>query len=244
MREKLIEIYLDTKEVCKNIKAPVSNKYIGSDVIVDIANFPKKTCNIIVEPLDTVSCLIKYSNKKTAILNNASSKRRGGGVEKGSVAQEECLFRCSNLFQIPIEMYPIKYDEFIYTEDATFVKDFKYSIIENIEVDVITLPAINLNMSHIDNPEPIDMKEYEKLCKAKMEYMFLSALKRGCGNIILAAWGCGVFKNDPNKIATMFKEVTLKYQYLFDNIVFGVINDKNSVDNNYEVFKKAFQNIV
>lgn len=31
-----------------------------------------------------------------------------------------------------------------------------------------------------------------------------------------------------------------RYSSLFDNIVFAIINDHNSVDSNYEIFKSQF----
>lgn len=246
-KQQLIDVYQNTKEICKNIPFPKSEKITcgddtpqaGSDI-----DIPNKSANIIVEPLDTVSALIKYSSKgKTAVLNMASSKRKGGGVENGAMAQEECLFRCSNLFTIPDNFYPIKNDQYIYTHQASFVKDNYYNIINPVKADVITIPAINLG--NIQNYEDFgysnDSQGYEAINLDKMFFMINSALISGCDNIILGAWGCGVFKNDPNVIASLFKE-TLEsgLSSMFENIVFAIINDRNSVGNNYEIFKKIF----
>lgn len=243
-KDELIKVYADTKNIGSNLPKPDSAKYI------DVSNFGEMYCrqmegNVIVEPMDTVSALIKYSNrentknyqKSNAVLNMASSKRKGGGVENGSMAQEECLFRCSNLFNIPDSFYPILQKEFVYTHNAKFFKDSYYNHITPIEAGVITMPAINLNKSHMDNIQNQDSTDnYEDIMIEKIEKMFNIASFHLCDNIILGAWGCGVFKNDPLVIANMFNKVIEKKRMSFDNIVFAVINDNNSVANNYQIF--------
>ena len=54
--------------------------------------------------------------------------------------------------------------------------------------------------------------------------------------------GCGVFGNDPVNIATWFKEIlTEGYYKSFKNVIFAVINDHNSVSNNYQIFKNIIE---
>jgi uncharacterized protein (TIGR02452 family) len=248
-KDELIQVYQNTKEICLNIPKPDSAKYINVDNTGE-KHLYTRDGNVIVEPMDTVSALIKYSNsintkgyqKSTAILNNASSKRKGGGVESGSQAQEECLFRCSNLFNIPDSFYPILQKEFVYTRGASFVKNSDYGIIFPIESDVITMPAINLNRFHVDNTENKDsIDNYEIVMLEKIEKMFDIAAYHLCDNIILSAWGCGVFKNDPTIVAGFFNKVIEKKRMLFDNIIFAVINDTNSVANNYKIFSEIIK---
>lgn len=236
-KEQLIQVFEHTKNMCADFPIPPSLKHSTKIEVPKI--FHKKSGNIIVEPIDTVSALIKYCDKKTAILNNASSKRKLGGILSGQIAQEECIGRCSNLFMIPDAYYPIASDEFIYTHQATFVKDFYYSTIVPIDCDVITMPAVNLNKSHIDNKQTQDSVEnYDELMTFKIEQILSSAILNGCDNIILGAWGCGVFKNDPKVVAELFNKSLIKEElrFQFENIVFAVINDKNSVANNYQIF--------
>jgi uncharacterized protein (TIGR02452 family) len=104
------------------------------------------------------------------------------------------------------------------------------------------MPAINLNKTHIDNLQNQDsVLNYEQIMIEKIEKMFDIAAFHLCDNIILGAWGCGVFKNDPKVIAGFFNKVIEKKRMLFDNIVFAVINDNNSVANNYEIFKNTIK---
>lgn len=190
--------------------------------------------NIKVINTDTVSALIEYSKLgKTGVLNMASYKRPGGGVERGARAQEECLFRCSNLsHSISTDFYPLSDDVCLYTQDAIFFKDKDYDYMSNILSDVITIAAINLNGS---NHQPTT---YRNLTLQKIRLMLSIPAKHGVENLILGAWGCGVFGNDPQIMSNFFEQVLIGegYASLYKNVVFAIINDHNSVGNNFNIF--------
>jgi uncharacterized protein (TIGR02452 family) len=75
--------------------------------------------------------------------------------------------------------------------------------------------------------------------------MISLAAKNGVQNLILGAWGCGVFKNNPKLMAQYFSEVLVGegYNLNFKNVVFAIINDHNSVGNNFEIFNNEFNKI-
>jgi len=245
-KEELIQVFEDTKNLCQNIPAPSTQKSIHTmSRDVESEKLTQKEGLVIIEPLDTVTALIKYSKKENnngifkqnAVLNMASSKRPGGGVQNGSVAQEECLFRCSNLYHIQKEFYPIDSKEFIFSKNVSFVKNGNYERIEPILADVITMPAINLNKNHIDNVIVKDsIVDYEERMIEKINKIFDIAEENLNKNLILGAWGCGVFKNEPKVVAEFFNIVLEKKRFFFDKIIFAIINDQNSVANNYQIF--------
>lgn len=232
-REKLIEIYQDTKKMVGMLGglSPTTKKYTFNDINPKNGSFK---ANVIVENLDTVSAGIKYSALgKTCLLNMASPKRPGGGVENGAMAQEECLFRCSDLFTtITPNFYPLQSDECLYTKNSTFIKDAKYDLLNGpFSFDVMTISAINLNQESVSN--------YYDLTKNKIRLMLSIP---DVDNLILGSWGCGVFKNNPEIIANLFQEILYKEKYItkYKNIVFAIINDGNSVGDNYTIFKDVF----
>lgn len=229
----LISIYNDTLEYSKNIKSEsITKKHTFEDILpCDKLIFKN---NITVENIDTVSAAIKYNQGRTAVLNMASYKRPGGGVARGARAQEESLFRCSNLTNIiSQDLYPLNPDECLYTSDAVFFKDFHYNQIPDFKCDVITIAAFNLsNMDMLPTT-------YESVTKNKIRLMCCIPSIYGVRNLILGAWGCGVYGNDPNVISSFYSSILKDegYSSLYDKVIFAIINDHNSVANNYKIFK-------
>lgn len=233
--EKNIEIFNDTMEVVKELQLEgKSNTFkYNFDNIIDPNKISKKRKgNISVYPKDTISTAIDMGRGKTCILNMASPRRAGGGVWKGTVAQEECLFRSTNLFQTIVQdFYPLKIDEALYTTDSYIVKDFYYNVLSTpMRVDCITIAALEpRSKGRPDN--------YVEIMKQKIRLMLSLAYHSKVSVLVLGAWGCGVFGNDPKEVATMFRDVLNEgYRYAFDETVFGIINDRNSVDNNVNIF--------
>ena len=198
--KNLIEVFEDTKKYTldNNLTKSKTTKHTFSEI--EPTHLLGK-CNISVVNSDTVSAALDFSLLgKTALLNMASYKKPGGGVKNGARAQEECLFRCSNLSEvIPTSHYRLKEDECLYTSKGIFFKDFNYDYITPTEIDVITMPAINLN-----GYELTDFKKYININKNKIRLILSLSIKNKVKNIILGAWGCGVFKNNPVQIATKY----------------------------------------
>lgn len=241
-KKELIEIYNDTKRTSA-IKGYNSPTEKHTEMVV---NTRKK---IDVIDSDTVSAAVKYSAKgKTCVLNMASPTTAGGGVADGHIAQEECLFRCSNLGDtITQDFYPLEDGEGLYTKDVYFFKDVNYEPMAVTVVDVVTVASVNLNWnSRYDEKTDTYIDglvdkgdDYWYVMLGKIRLMLSLAINNDVEYIILGAWGCGVFKNDPYEVAEMFNEVLLDEGYVdsFKGVVFAIINDKNSVADNLSIFK-------
>ena len=63
--------------------------------------------------------------------------------------------------------------------------------------------------------------------------------------MILGAWGCGAFGQEPEIVAKCFKSILKKYP-AFDNVVFAIRNCSADYENltisNYAVFKRILGN--
>ncbi len=199
-----------------------------------------------------------------AILNMASRKNPGGGVENGAGAQEEGIFRRTNIFRSLYqfasyaEEYGVKKSNFQYPLDKNFggiyspcVSIFRegekagYKLLSKtreiafISVAGLNRPSLNENGKIVDYLiEP---------AKNKIRTILRIGLKHGHDSLILGALGCGAFCNPPNHIARLFHEVLEEEEFLnkYKHIVFAILEDHNShkkhnSEGNYLPFKNEF----
>jgi hypothetical protein len=162
------------------------------------------------------------------ILNMANHKVPGGGVRNGARAQEEHLCRFSNLYlhltQADPYPYPLGPKEFLVSRYV----DFFY---QTYRVDVLSMAACIKK----DGEEPATETKRLNIMKHKIMNMFEFAVLDGQRNLVLGAFGCGAFHNEPEKIVEFFNKAIKKYGGYFDNIIFAVIDDHNS-NSNYSIF--------
>ena len=237
-KHHLIDVFIDTENRVNNGEY---NKYLKCTLKIFDKTLVKspmfKVTNsdgiISVQNIDCIEAAHQLSlQDKTCILNMASYKKPGGGVRSGAMAQEEELSRRSNLvFGLNSHFYPLGMNSYLYTEGVTFFKDNHYQIIDSFDCDVITIAAINLN-------HDIDSRTYHELTEEKIKSMIYEPYLHGCRNLVLSAFGCGVFRNDPEYISIVFERHIPLMKSLYDNVVFAILNDHNSVANNFSIFEK------
>ena len=58
--------------------------------------------------------------------------------------------------------------------------------------------------------------------RGRISRLFDIAQAYGYTDLILGAWGCGAFGNDPQKIANIFKEALNDREYLFETVCFTI----------------------
>lgn len=201
--------------------------------------------HIVVTDQTATQALLEAAGK-TAILNFASATNPGGGFLSGANAQEEALCRCSNLymglkdqtaFYLKGKDHPkghLEYtDDILYSKDVCFFKDDQGSLLMNsVFADVITCAAPNLHLATrklLDQPGA-----YRKLLTRRAEGIIKAANDNKIETLILGAWGCGVFGNDPKMIAQVFRDV-LKHSHA-RTIVFPVPFSKA----NLQAFQTVF----
>ena len=198
---------------------------------------------------------------KVAVLNFASATNPGGGVTKGSNAQEECLCRCSTLYNV---LSDPKFDEIfyrphkehgnalhnndaIYTPDIQIIKSDNYNLLYRpFSVNVITCAAPNLretpsnayNHERGEKPNVTDEELLDIHFRRAVHILNLAAY-HGAETIILGAFGCGAFKNPPEIVADAYKKALEIGKLFFKNIEFAVYCGKD--DTNYKVFKEILE---
>jgi len=214
--------------------------------------------------------ILAHSGFNPCVLNMASRQNPGGGVTGGAGAQEENLFRRSNLFLSLYQFAPyadeykeygIKKSEHQYPLDRTYggvysggITVFRetepdgYKLMQDpFQTAFVTVPAINRpDLESIDGKYFITQKLVEPV-KEKIRTMLRIAGKHKHDALVLGAWGCGAYCNPPEHIAVLFKEVFSEDEFTrrFSLVVFSIISDHNSnkaqnPDGNLLPFIKVF----
>lgn len=205
-----------------------------------------KLTPITMEHNGTVHSGYNTANEmRTAILNFANAVTPGGCVEYGSNAQEENICRCTNLFpHLLLEKSAKNYytpnaehektepgiytDRIIYTRDAIVFKDDEtYENIEPRTLDIITCPAPSVYLT---------LCEAVPLYVMRIKNIVLSAIENKAECIVLGAWGCGAFGQDPLLVADAFAMVLNWYGGYFKKIVFAIHPTPTHQDDMYNTF--------
>lgn len=223
---------------------------------------------VVNEDCIVVTRRLKIEGYNVAVLNMASLKHPGGGVETGAGAQEEQLCRRSNLvltlyqfskeksqlckeLNLPIrkEQYPMnpRYGG-IYSPEVVFFREGEnngYALSDTpFTASVISVAAIS--HPRLDEGGRMFAKEVQQT-KDKIRTILRIGLEYGHDALVLGAWGCGAFANPPTQMARLFHEVfeEPEFKNQYRRVVFAILEDRNSrrnsAEGNFIPFKKEFE---
>lgn len=208
-------------------------------------------------PIDSVSALL-FARKeelkaKIAILNFASWVNPGGLYLDGAIAQEEALCqesflysilssdKCMNEFYNPhragCKNQGAYSDASIYSPDIVFFRKN-----EKVVADVITIAAPNLSYYLKHDPTDFELRQkLEKAMESRINTVLSVAKQNEVDILILGAFGCGVFHNNPTFVATTFlNQLEKDFNMNFKKIYFAIPNAESS---NYKAFLKVCQEV-
>lgn len=258
-REENVTVFKDTERLCREnerLAETLKKSLSGQKLILETDSIESPDLNVFTERAKVVisrkrtfEAASEYRGNRIAVHNFASATNPGGGVKKGSNAQEECLCRCSGLylclntsemwngFYTPHrnEQDPIHNDDIIYTpEIVVFKTDEKTPRLMDekdwYKVNVITCAAPNLRV-HPGNPynpgdgdKRIMVKDSDLLAihEKRLRRILDIAVSEGNDTIILGAFGCGAFENNPQVVAAAAANVIEDYLHAFRTIEYAI----------------------
>ena len=274
-REENIRIFEETMQLIKkdrSLSACVKESQKNTVVYpaLKLSPLPQgkgKSCVVTVTKRRSFEAALNanhaYPAKRICVLNFASATNPGGGVKKGSSAQEESLCRCSTLYPVLNtdhlwkEFYkpnrekhdPLHSDDCIYTPGIVICRtdDNRSRLLDigdRVSVDIITCAAPNLR----NKPGNAFNPEYGKSIKLSLEEQYNLHLSRAkhimrtaaCNNaeiLILGAFGCGAFENDPRPVASAMNDALKEYGNHFTSVEFAVYCTERDT-RNYSIFSK------
>lgn len=242
-----VDIFEETRDFSRGIYYKESMEaFKSTEVFKDSSIFleeiePKEQVIEVVN-IGTVDAILGNQIRGThlAALNFADAYCPGGLVWHGEETQEECLCRCSSLYEC-LNKDECQYnyynynqnlgsglfsDRLIYSENVPFFRDENYKmIVSPAYCDIVSCPA------------PLACKDCDVLIK-RIKCIIGSAYNKGVDTVILGSWGCGAFGNNPYLVAIAFKTVLEEYK-IFDKVIFAIRETEGVSDNNYNIFKEV-----
>jgi uncharacterized protein (TIGR02452 family) len=188
-----------------------------------------------------------------ACLNFASARNPGGGFLNGSLAQEEALACASGLYPCLLtkrdyyernraNVSALYLDLAIFSPLVPFFRDDAGVLMNKpILSSIITAPAPNAGA--IAQNESDNLNHVESTMKRRAELVLNIALAHEVDRLVLGAWGCGVFRNDPRTVARIFAELLEPpgpFAGVFTEVVFAVF-DRTENATTYRAFAERFK---
>ncbi|MFV0132414.1 TIGR02452 family protein [Streptomyces sp. HMX87] len=187
-----------------------------------------------------------------AVLNFASARNPGGGYLNGAQAQEEALCRASALYTCLLrarEFYdhhrahrdPFYTDRVIHSPAVPVFRDDRGRLLdEPYPVSFLTAAAPNAGVARRTAPERA--ADLPHALAVRAERVLETAAAHGHRHLVLGAWGCGVFQNDPAQVASAFRTLLGpggRFASAFAHVVFGIL-DRTPDGTVRQAFARAF----
>jgi uncharacterized protein (TIGR02452 family) len=188
-----------------------------------------------------------------ACLNFASARNPGGGFLGGAQAQEEALARASALYHCLLaapEYYErnranrsaVYLDLVIFSPQVPFFRNDAADLLDKpILASVITAPAPNRGA--VAQNEPRNLPLVETALRRRAELVLHVAQAHGVERLVLGAWGCGVFRNNPSEVASVFAGLIKppgRFAGIFRDVLFSVY-DRSEPPVTLQAFANAFR---
>ena len=174
---------------------------------------------------------------EVAVLNFASARNPGGGYLGGAKAQEEdlcrqallhtCLLRAPEYYAAHRADSDLLYSDRVIWSPRVPVHrraDGELSA-RPLLVSFLTSPAPNAG--EVLRRDPAAGERIRAALRRRAGRVLGVAAQQGVRRLVLGAWGCGVFRNDPREVAEAF-HVHLGpgggYRPAFDEVVFAILD--------------------
>jgi uncharacterized protein (TIGR02452 family) len=211
--------------------------------------------DITVHNETTFAALRRLSGSDGAVaaLNFASARSPGGGFQRGTMAQEESLAYASGLYpclaRIP-SFYArnrefgsaIYLDLAIFSPRVPFFRD-DYGLLLEAPILASVISAAAPNARAITEREPASVGRVGLTLQRRADLVLAVAVAHGVDRLVLGAWGCGVFGNDPRVVARIFADLlgpSGPYERAFGQVVFAVLDRSASLET-FRAFERTFR---
>lgn len=187
------------------------------------------------------ACELHARHLQPVVLNFASPFSPGGGWLLGARAQEEYLCRNSGLaaclrgqpfYRVPAQLVPPLFsDALLYSPAVPVIRDEDHNLATPWPVSIITAAAPNVRVI------PAGAAALHRTFENRWHKVLALAHLHGHRSVVLGAWGCGAFHNDPRLVATAFLQVWPQWNDAFTEVWFAI--PQGTRDKNLAVFQEV-----
>jgi uncharacterized protein (TIGR02452 family) len=215
------------------------------------------TAKVHVVPLDSLDAADILRGKGVpesdiVVLNMANENTPGGWYLTGAGAQEEALCRRSSLYATigpGHGFHPIRQPGAIFSPDVLVMRKSDEQGCEQLHpyqmwwTSVISVAAVFRPPLSIFGNDFARMEDKEEM-RARIKTLFRVIVWSGKKSLVLSALGCGAFRNPPEAVAQLFKEVLQEDEFCgrFQGIWFAILDRRGS--RNFQAFGKVFDKLV
>lgn len=153
------------------------------------------------------------------------------------------------------EQNPLHNDDCIYTPGVVVMKSdterpvllpqdkwFKVNVATCAAPNLREKPSNGMNISDGKKAVKISDKELLELHEKRLARILDIALFEGNEVVILGAFGCGAFQNNPEVVARAARNVVADYLHAFKTIEFAVYCSPRD-DRNYKIFERVMKSL-
>jgi uncharacterized protein (TIGR02452 family) len=240
------QTWLDTKARALSFPFKPSVKVQHERGKILCAMFPSTTMEVVPEDTLVAGYRLVCARLNPLILNFADDEEAGGLVDNGNSAQEESLWRRTNLCATQLQtFYPLAQNpvqEGIYTPEATVFKDTEANNCVDLhapwQAAFIAVPGLKFPRTNIQNL--VCLEDLMRM-RAKIELICQTAKHYGHDALVLGPLGCGVWRSPPKQMAEIMRSVLSSYRGVFKHVTFACLaKGVVGASSNYAIFKEVF----
>lgn len=200
-----------------------------------------------ISTVEAVRMLAAEGKTDIGVLNFASAKNPGGGFLNGAQAQEESLTVSSTLYPTLTaheEYYKenrahssmMYLDYGIYSPEVVFFRDGAFRLTETpVKASVLTLPAVNMGQVLLKGE---NAEEAKRVMRRRMKLVLGIFAEQKARHLVLGAYGCGVFRNDPGEVAAWWRELLEEGMGQYFDSVFHAVLDHSKEQHCIKAFQE------
>lgn len=205
--------------ISEALEAAVQGTRIHSDPHDTTPHKSSAPPHITLSDETTLDAILRLANgglTDVAVLNFASATSPGGGYLRGGNAQEESLCRATTLYPA-LSTQTVFYERnqqyesaiyagaALYTPQVQVIRDRWNTLLSQpVACAVITCPAPNRRALLDQGADAALLSKADEAIRFRVTLIFDILRRHGHRSVILGAWGCGVFANDPDVVAAEF----------------------------------------